>query len=91
MRCRFAGADDPARRFLCRGVWLRPSVNDEKRDVSNQAHGLPSVAVWMVVKARHGERVIKNKRCRFKTEAVIPLVGPVLFVAPRPVHAIPNM
>jgi hypothetical protein len=64
-------------------------VNDEKRDVPYQANGLPSVAVRMVVKARHGERIIENKRCRFKTEAVIPLVGPVLFPAPRPVHAIP--
>jgi hypothetical protein len=42
--------------------------------------------VW--IKAAHGKMVIKNKFCRFKAQAVIPLVGPVFLLGPRPFHAV---
>ncbi len=75
MRGCLSSADDPADFFGAIGIGLRPCVNNENDDSSNQAHRLPSVAVGMRVLSRKREGVVKNELGRFETNTMGALVG----------------
>ena len=89
MRGRFAGADDPAGLLSRRGVRLRPGMDDKQDHRPDQAQGLPPSFTGVRVGPADREGIIEDKPRRFETQAMIPLVGPVLLLLPRPTHASP--
>ena len=81
-----AGADDAAGWFGGFGGWFGPGVDDERDDRADEREGLPAVAVWVRVGAAEGEGVVEGALCGGEAEAVVALVGSVLFGSPCPSH-----
>ena len=89
MRCCPSGADNIAGLFPGCFVHIRPGMDDEQNHNSGKANRLPAIPVRVRVWTAHSERIVKHQLRGFKAQAVIPFVGAVLFVAPRPMHTVP--
>ena len=89
MRGCLAGTDDPADLIPRCRIGFRPSMDNEQKDRSYQAHGLPTVVVRMEIGPAHRQRIVKDKPSCLEAQAVIPLVDPMLFVRPNPPHVVP--
>ncbi len=63
-------------------------MDNKETESAYQAHGLPTAAIRVRIDPAHSQRVIENKLSRFKAQAVIALVGSVLFFTPNLLHAI---
>ena len=61
-------------------------MDNEQKYRSDQSHRLPPVPVNMRVKAADRQQIVEDELCRFKTQAVVTLVGAVLLVMPSPTH-----
>ena len=89
MRGCLAGADNAPGLIPRFRIRFRPSVDNEQEHGSNRAHGLPTISIGMRVWAADGKLIVKNELGSLEAQAVIPLVGSVFLILPRPPHAIP--
>ena len=80
MRCRLAGAVDPAFTIPLVG----PCVDDELSAGPICPKGAPTRAVRIRIGQRETERIIENQRCGFEGQAMLGLVDGGLVRIPRP-------